>query len=100
MRRRTFIHFVGQFVFATMMARYVPERRFLSAVLERRRDARSVGAPVFNESSAIEASRGLSGTIRQVNEPTTPRIVTALNDARRHRRLRIEGKLRNLRDDS
>jgi DNA-binding IclR family transcriptional regulator len=66
----------------------------------RRQEAQCVGAPVLNESSAIEASLGLSGTIRQVTAQTVPRIVEALNHATRHRRMRIEGKLRNLRDDS
>jgi hypothetical protein len=90
---------------------YVPERRFpigsrgtaaedAQACAARRQDAQCVGALVFNESGAIEASLGLSGTIRQVNEQTVSRIVEALNHATRHRRKSIEGKLRNLRDDS
>jgi DNA-binding IclR family transcriptional regulator len=46
--------------------------------------ARCVGAPVFNQSGAIEASIGLSGTINQVNAQTMPRMVEALKDAARH----------------
>jgi len=46
--------------------------------------ARCVGAPVFNQQGAIEASVGLSGTIGQVNSQTMPRIVEALKDAARH----------------
>ena len=46
--------------------------------------ARCVGAPVFNQHGAIEASLGLSGTIHQVNAQTMPRIVEALKDAARH----------------
>lgn len=46
--------------------------------------ARCVGAPVFNQQGAIEASLGLSGTIHQVNEQTMPRILEALKDAARH----------------
>jgi len=46
--------------------------------------ARCVGAPVFNQQGAIEASVGLSGTIHQVNAQTMPRIVEALKDAARH----------------
>ena len=46
--------------------------------------ARCVGAPVFNQQGAIEASVGLSGTIGQVNAQTMPRIVEALKDAARH----------------
>ncbi len=46
--------------------------------------ARCVGAPVFNQSAAIEASLGLSGTTNQVNAQTMPRIVEALKDAARH----------------
>src|ERR1700756_2651886 len=46
--------------------------------------ARCLGAPVFNQSGAIEASVGLSGTIGQVNAQTMPRIVEALKDAARH----------------
>src|SRR5246127_1833561 len=46
--------------------------------------ARCLGAPVFNQSGAIEASVGLSGTIGQVNSQTMPRIVEALKDAARH----------------
>jgi DNA-binding IclR family transcriptional regulator len=46
--------------------------------------ARCVGAPVFNQQGAIEASVGLSGTINQVNVQTMPRIVEALKDAARH----------------
>jgi DNA-binding IclR family transcriptional regulator len=45
--------------------------------------ARCVGAPVFNEQGAIEASLGLSGTTNQVNPQTVPRIVEALKDAAR-----------------
>jgi DNA-binding IclR family transcriptional regulator len=46
--------------------------------------ARCVGAPVFNQQGAIEASLGLSGTINQVNTHTMTRIVEALKDAARH----------------
>lgn len=46
--------------------------------------ARCVGAPVFNQSGAIEASVGLSGTTNQVNAQTMPRILEALKDAARH----------------
>jgi DNA-binding IclR family transcriptional regulator len=46
--------------------------------------ARCVGAPVFNQQGAIEASLGLSGTIHQVNAQTMPRILEALKDAARH----------------
>lgn len=46
--------------------------------------ARCVGAPIFNQFGAIEASLGLSGTINQVNPQTMPRIVEALKDAARH----------------
>src|SRR3954468_882875 len=46
--------------------------------------ARCLGAPVFNQHGAIEASLGLSGTINQVNSETMPRIVEALKDAARH----------------
>jgi len=46
--------------------------------------ARCVGAPVFNQSGAIEASIGLSGTTNQVSAQTMPRIVEALKDAARH----------------
>src|SRR3954466_3294797 len=46
--------------------------------------ARCLGAPVFNQHGAIEASLGLSGTINQVNSETMPRIVAALKDAARH----------------
>jgi len=46
--------------------------------------ARCLGAPIFNQDGAIEASLGLSGTINQVNEQTMPRIVEALKDAARH----------------
>jgi DNA-binding IclR family transcriptional regulator len=46
--------------------------------------ARCVGAPVFNQQGAIEASVGLSGTIGQVNAQAMPRIVEALKDAARH----------------
>jgi DNA-binding IclR family transcriptional regulator len=46
--------------------------------------ARCVGAPVFNQQGAIEASVGLSGTINQVNSQTMPRILDALKDAARH----------------
>lgn len=46
--------------------------------------ARCVGAPVFNQQGAIEASIGLSGTIGQVNSQTMPRILEALKDAARH----------------
>src|ERR1700693_862852 len=46
--------------------------------------ARCVGAPVFNQQGAIEASVGLSGTIGQVNAQTMPRLVEALKDAARH----------------
>src|SRR5579862_1587658 len=45
--------------------------------------ARCVGAPVFNQQGAIEASVGLSGTIGQVNAQTMPRILAALKDAAR-----------------
>jgi DNA-binding IclR family transcriptional regulator len=43
-----------------------------------------VGAPIFNQSGAVEASLGLSGTTNQVNPHTMPRIVDALKDAARH----------------
>lgn len=46
--------------------------------------ARCVGAPVFNQLGAIEASIGLSGTIHQVNPQTMPRILESLKDAARH----------------
>jgi DNA-binding IclR family transcriptional regulator len=46
--------------------------------------ARCLGAPVFNQSSGIEASLGLSGTVGQVNPSTMPRIIEALKDAARH----------------
>jgi IclR family acetate operon transcriptional repressor len=46
--------------------------------------ARCVGAPIFNQQGAIEASLGVSGTINQVNAHTIPRIVEALKDAARH----------------
>jgi len=46
--------------------------------------ARCVGAPVFSQSGAIEASIGLSGTTNQVNAHTMPRILEALKDAARH----------------
>ena len=46
--------------------------------------ARCLGAPVFNQHGAIEASLGLSGTIHQINAQTMPRIVEALKDAARH----------------
>jgi DNA-binding IclR family transcriptional regulator len=46
--------------------------------------ARCLGAPVFNQQGAIEASVGLSGTINQVNAQTMPRIIEALKDAARH----------------
>jgi DNA-binding IclR family transcriptional regulator len=46
--------------------------------------ARCLGAPVFNQQGAIEASLGLSGTINQVNAQTMPRIIEALKDAARH----------------
>src|ERR1700758_4014320 len=46
--------------------------------------ARCLGAPIFNQQGAIEASVGLSGTIGQVNAQTMPRIVEALKDAARH----------------
>jgi DNA-binding IclR family transcriptional regulator len=46
--------------------------------------ARCVGASIFNQFGAIEASLGLSGTINQVNAQTLPRIVEALKDAARH----------------
>jgi DNA-binding IclR family transcriptional regulator len=46
--------------------------------------ARCVGAPVFNQQGAIEASVGLSGTTNQVNSQTMPRILDALKDAARH----------------
>jgi DNA-binding IclR family transcriptional regulator len=46
--------------------------------------ARCLGAPVFSQDGAIEASIGLSGTIHQVNEQTMPRILEALKDAARH----------------
>jgi len=46
--------------------------------------ARCVGAPVFNQDGAIEASIGLSGTTNQVNPETMPRILEALKDAARH----------------
>jgi len=46
--------------------------------------ARCVGAPVFNQQGAIEASVGLSGTTNQVNAHTMPRILEAFKDAARH----------------
>src|ERR1700758_597660 len=46
--------------------------------------ARCLGAPIFNQQGAIEASIGLSGTIGQVNSQTMPRILEALKDAARH----------------
>jgi DNA-binding IclR family transcriptional regulator len=46
--------------------------------------ARCVGAPIFNQSGAIEASLGLSGTTQHVNAQTMTRIVEALKDAARH----------------
>jgi DNA-binding IclR family transcriptional regulator len=46
--------------------------------------ARCVGAPVFNQQGAIEASVGLSGTTNQVSAQTMPRILEALKDAARH----------------
>jgi len=46
--------------------------------------ARCLGAPIFNQSGAIEASLGLSGAIQHVNSHTMPRIVEALKDAARH----------------
>src|SRR5436305_13770505 len=46
--------------------------------------ARCLGAPVFNQHGAIEASIGLSGTTNQVNAQTMPRILEALKDAARH----------------
>jgi len=46
--------------------------------------ARCVGAPIFNQSGAIEASLGLSGTTQHVNAQSMPRIVEALKDAARH----------------
>jgi DNA-binding IclR family transcriptional regulator len=46
--------------------------------------ARCLGAPIFDQNGAIEASLGLSGTINQVNPQTMPRIVEALKDAARH----------------
>jgi DNA-binding IclR family transcriptional regulator len=46
--------------------------------------ARCVGAPIFNQGGAVEASLGLSGTTNQVNPHTMPRIVEALKDAARH----------------
>jgi len=46
--------------------------------------ARCLGAPVFNQQGAIEASIGLSGTTNQVNAQTMPRILEALKDAARH----------------
>jgi DNA-binding IclR family transcriptional regulator len=46
--------------------------------------ARCVGAPIFNQQGAIEASLGVSGTTNQVNAHTIPRIVEALKDAARH----------------
>jgi len=46
--------------------------------------ARCLGAPVFNQSGAIEAAVGLSGTIQQVNSHTMPRIIEHLKDAARH----------------
>ncbi len=46
--------------------------------------ARCVGAPIFGQDGAVEASIGLSGTINQVNSHTMPRIVEALKDAARH----------------
>jgi DNA-binding IclR family transcriptional regulator len=46
--------------------------------------ARCLGAPIFSQDGAIEASIGLSGTINQVNAQTMPRIVEALKDAARH----------------
>jgi IclR family transcriptional regulator, acetate operon repressor len=46
--------------------------------------ARCLGAPVFNQQGAIEASIGLSGTTNQVNPQTFPRLVEELKDAARH----------------
>jgi IclR family transcriptional regulator, KDG regulon repressor len=46
--------------------------------------ARCLGAPIFNQSGAIEASLGLSGTTQHVNAQSMPRIVEALKDAARH----------------
>src|SRR5271166_1368564 len=46
--------------------------------------ARCVGAPIFDERGAIEASLGLSGTTQQVSPQTMPRILEALKDAARH----------------
>jgi DNA-binding IclR family transcriptional regulator len=46
--------------------------------------ARCVGAPIFNQTGAIEASLGLSGTTQHVNAQTMPRIIEALKDAARH----------------
>ena len=46
--------------------------------------ARCLGAPIFNQDGAIEASLGLSGTINQVNPHAMPRIVEHLKDAARH----------------
>jgi DNA-binding IclR family transcriptional regulator len=46
--------------------------------------ARCLGAPIFNQTGAIEASLGLSGTTQHVNAQTMPRIVEALKDAARH----------------
>jgi DNA-binding IclR family transcriptional regulator len=46
--------------------------------------ARCLGAPVFNQIGAAEASLGLSGTINQVNPNTMPRIIEALKEAARH----------------
>jgi DNA-binding IclR family transcriptional regulator len=47
-------------------------------------EARCVGAPVFNQYGAIEASLGLSGTVHQVNPQSMHRIVESLKDAARH----------------
>lgn len=46
--------------------------------------ARCLGAPIFNQKGAIEASLGLSGTINQVSPHTMPRIIEHLKDAARH----------------
>jgi DNA-binding IclR family transcriptional regulator len=46
--------------------------------------ARCLGAPIFNQDGAVEASLGLSGTINQVNPQTMPRIIEHLKDAARH----------------
>jgi len=46
--------------------------------------ARCVAAPIFHQSSGIEASLGLSGTTQQVSPQTMPRILESLKDAARH----------------